>query len=73
MRHRFSNFDRVVRESHEALIGNYGAVAQVKRFSFSAMYFTDAMVAYPAWMAAYQQALDGNVDTVMGDREDAAV
>ena len=73
MRHRFSNFDRDVRESHEAMLGKYGAFEQVKRFSFSAMYFTDAMIAYPAWLAAYQQALDGNVDTVRGGSEEAAV
>ena len=56
MRHRFTNFERDVNEAVRRLEGKTGLVADAQRFAFYGIAMTDAIVAYPAWHGAYQQA-----------------
>ena len=79
MRHRFNTLDREIREAQVELMGQYGALAQAKRFGFAMVVWTDKLTAYPLWIAAYNQALRGDVKgqdgkvMVQPDNEEAAI
>jgi len=60
MRNRFLNLDRDMRVVQQKLLEpspGKRLQRQVQRFAFSFMIYTDRLIAYPAWLGAYRQAV----------------
>jgi hypothetical protein len=62
-----------VKDSLQQLLKKRGSAARVKEVGYWALQATDMSVAYPTWLGAFQQALDGKVESVAGADEAAAV
>ena len=64
MRHRFNNFERDFRKEFVTLRQKRDPNTRAKEHAFMMMVFTDRMTAYPAWIGAYEQTLDGKTPIV---------
>ena len=64
MRHRFNNFEREFRKEFVTLRKARDPNTRAKEHAFALMVFTDRLTAYPAWIGAYEQTLDGQTPIV---------
>jgi hypothetical protein len=57
MRFRFQTLERDLKQQFRMLLGNTDISAQAKRFAYYGMAMTDALSAYPTWLAIYRREL----------------